>query len=137
MINYGFYKELNCSFSEAAELILPLISKHNFSIVTQIDLKEKFSEKLGITYPQYTILGLCNPKLAHKAISVEPDAGLFLPCNMVVYEKGDRVAVGIMKPSQMMDMIENEKIGAVISEVEDHLKQLFAEIELTHSQSEL
>jgi uncharacterized protein (DUF302 family) len=128
MINYGFYKELDCSFAEAADLILPLITKHNFSIVTQIDLKEKFFDKLGITRPQYTILGLCNPKLAQKAISVEPDVGLFFPCNMVVYEKADKVAVGIMKPSKMMDMIENEQIGAVISEVERHLQQLFDEI---------
>lgn len=130
MINYGFYKEIDCSFSEAAELILPLIAKHNFSIVTQIDLKEKFSDKLGISYPQYTILGLCNPRLAHKAISVEPDVGLFFPCNMVVYEKADKVAVGIMRPTKMMDMIENEKIGAVISEVEEHLQRLFDEISL-------
>lgn len=128
MISYGFRKTLSCSFDEAAERILPLIADHGFSIVTQIDLKEKFSQKLGIDCGQYIVLGLCNPMLAHQAVMAEPDVGLFFPCNMIVYEIEDGVAVAVMKPSEMMDMIENKKLREVASEVEAELDALFSEI---------
>lgn len=128
MINYGFYKELDCSFPEAAEHILPLITKHNFSIVTQIDLKEKFGDKLGLEYPQYTILGLCNPKLAHAAVSSEANIGLFFPCNMIVYETADKVAVAVMKPSEMVSRVDNKELAETLAQVEIDLKTLFDEI---------
>lgn len=128
MNNYGFYTELNCSFESAAEIILPLIQKHNFSIVTQIDLKEKFADKLDIKFGQYTILGLCNPTLAHAAVTVEANIGLFFPCNMVIYEKEDKTAVAVMKPSEMMKMVDNRDFMDIALKVEKDLKTLFLEI---------
>ncbi len=128
MINYGLYKELDYSFEKTAEIILPLIQKHKFSIVTQIDLKEKFADKLGINYGEYTILGLCNPNLAHQAVSSEANIGLFFPCNMIVYQKGDKTAVAVMKPSEMMSMVNNPGLAEIAGKVEADLKALFEEI---------
>jgi len=128
MINYGFYKELDYSFEKTAEIILPLIQKHKFSIVTQIDLKEKFADKLNIQYGEYTILGLCNPNLAHQALDVEDSLGLFFPCNMIVYEKGDKTVVAVMKPSEMMNMVDSPGLTEIAGKVETELKALFDEI---------
>jgi len=128
MINYGFYKELNYSFGKTAKIIIPLIKKHKFSIVTQIDLKEKFAEKLGVEYGEYTILGLCNPSLAYQAITKEENIGLFLPCNMIVYEKGTKTAVAIMQPIEMMGMVENPGLAKIATQVEEDLKALFDDI---------
>jgi len=128
MINYGFYKELDYSFEKTAEIILSLLQKHKFSIVTQIDLKEKFADKLGIEFGQYTILGLCNPNLAHRAVTSEPDIGLFFPCNMIVYEKGNKTAVAVMKPSEMMSMVNNQAMAEIAEIVETDLKALFDDI---------
>ena len=130
MINYGFYKELKCNFTQAADIILRKLKEHNFTIVTQIDLKEKFASKLDIQYPQYTILGLCNPTFAHKAVEIEKNAGLFFPCNMVVFENGDNVCISIIKPSIAMGMVENPNFKEIIPEVEQELKTLFDDIEI-------
>lgn len=128
MINYGFYKVLDYSFEKAAEIILPLIQKHKFSIVTQIDLKEKFADKLNIQYGEYTILGLCNPNLAHQALGAEVNLGLFFPCNMIVYEKAGKTAVAVMKPSEMMNMVNSPGLAEIAGKVEADLKALFDEI---------
>lgn len=129
MLNYGFYKELSYSFEKTAEIILPLLQKHNFSIVTQIDLKEKFADKLDVEFGQYTILGLCNPNLAHQAVSSDSNIGLFFPCNMVVYEKSNKTVVAVMKPSVMMSMVETHAMAEIIGVVEAELKALFDDID--------
>lgn len=130
MINYGFYKELQCSFDKAAEIILKKLKEHNFTIVTQIDLKDKFATKLNIDYPQYTILGLCNPSFALQAVEIEKNAGLFFPCNMVVFEQDDSVGVSIIKPSVAMEMVDNPHFKDILHVVEKELKELFDDIEI-------
>lgn len=130
MINYGFYKELKCNFNQAADIILKKLNEHNFTIVTKIDLKEKFAAKLDIDYPQYTILGLCNPIFAHKAVEIEKYAGLFFPCNMVIFEKGDSVCISIIKPSVAMEMVENPLFKEIVTEIEKEFKDFFDDIEI-------
>ena len=129
MINYGFYKELDLSFAEVLKQILERVKESGFGIVSQLDLKEKFKEKLGIEFKNYTILGLCDPPSALKSIQAEQSVGLLLPCNMIVFEKDDKTAVSIIKPTIAMSIIENEELGLISREVETRLKQLFDSIE--------
>lgn len=128
MIEYGFYKELDKTFKEAAEVILPALKEHNFTIVNQIDLKEKFRDKLDQEFPQYTILGLCHPQTAYNFLQVESDIGLFFPCNMAVYEKNDKVAVSLIKPTFIMAKLDNPRLLTLAEELEVKLKSLFDSI---------
>lgn len=129
MINYGFYKELKLSFAEVLKQIPEKVKESGFGIVSQLDLKEKFKEKLGIEFKNYTVLGLCDPSSALKSIQTEENIGLMLPCNMIIFEKDDKIAVSIIKPTIAMSIIENEKLGLISREVETRLKQLFDSIE--------
>ncbi|KPK64391.1 hypothetical protein AMJ83_02715 [candidate division WOR_3 bacterium SM23_42] len=104
------------------------LQKEGFKILTTIDAQAKFKEKLDIDFPKYMILGACNPKLAHKAISTEWNIGLLLPCNVIVYEKNNKVWVGIMKPTAAMSSVENEALEGLASEVEAKLKRTFDNI---------
>lgn len=125
MISYGFRKEIDLPFDKAVEAITEELKKRGFGILTKIDVKEKFKEKLGIDFKNYVILGACSPSHAHKAILEEEDIGLLLPCNVVVYEKDDRTALAVIKPSTAMGMVQNEALKGIASEVEAKLKDAF------------
>ena len=124
-MNYGFIKKIGLAFDDALVKVEEELKKEGFGILTTIDAQEKFKEKLNIDFPKYKILGACNPAMAHKAISTEWNVGLLLPCNVIVYEKEGSVWVGIIKPSQAMAMIENDKLKEIATEVEAKLKKVF------------
>lgn len=128
MINYGFTKEVKLPFEEVIAVVTERLKKEGFGILTRIDVQEKFKEKLGIDFKKYVILGACNPASAHKAIVVEENIGLMLPCNVIVYEKEDKTVVSIIKPTVAMRMIENEELKQIATQVETKLKNVFDSI---------
>jgi uncharacterized protein (DUF302 family) len=128
IISYGFTKELDVPFEKAVEIVTQELKKEGFGILTKIDVKEKFKQKLSIEFNKYVILGACNPANAHEAILVEENIGLMLPCNVIVYEKGNKTVVGVIKPTSAMGMIENEKLKQVAVKVEEQLKRVFDSI---------
>jgi uncharacterized protein (DUF302 family) len=125
MISYGFKKEISLSFDEAEKVVTEELKRKGFGILTKIDVKENFKEKLGIEFPNYVILGACNPHLAHRALVAEEDIGLLLPCNVVIYEKEGKTFLDVMKPSTAMGMVDNQGLKEIATEVESLLKQVF------------
>jgi len=125
MISYGFKKEIDLPFEKAEGVITEELKKKGFGILTKIDVKEKFKEKLGIEFPDYVILGACNPPFAHKVILAEEDIGLLLPCNVIVHEKDGKTILSIFKPSPGMGMIDNEDLKKISADVETTLKEVF------------
>lgn len=128
MIDYGFTKQLNISFDEAVATTIYALNKEGFSVLTSIDMKQKFKEKLGIDFPRYVIFGACNPEFAHKAVLAEENVGLMLPCNIVVYEKNENVILSIIRPTAAMHAISNKELGDVAEIVEAKLKTVFDSI---------
>jgi uncharacterized protein (DUF302 family) len=128
MISYGFKKEVDLTFDRAMEVVTEEMKKRGFGVLTKIDLKEKFKEKLDIEFPNYVILGACNPPLAHKAVLAEEDVGLLLPCNVIVYDKEGKTVVAIIRPSTAMGMIGNEALKQIATQVEAKLKEVFDSI---------
>jgi uncharacterized protein (DUF302 family) len=125
MINYGFTKEIDASFEETLDKVSNELKKEGFGILTQINVAEKFKEKLGIDFKKYTILGACNPASAHNAILVEENIGLMLPCNVIVYEKGRKTVLSVIRPMVAMQMIDNMDLQKAAEEVERQLKKAF------------
>jgi uncharacterized protein (DUF302 family) len=125
MISYGFTKVLAMPFETVKDMVMEALKKEGFGILTQIDVKEKFKEKLGIDFKKYVILGACNPPYAHKAILAEEDIGLLLPCNVIVYEKDHGTALAIIRPKVAMQMVNNEVLGKLAEDVEAKLEKVF------------
>lgn len=125
MINYGFTKELNIPFETVTEQVREALKNEGFGILTEIDVKEKMKEKLGLDMNKYIILGACNPANAYKAILAEENIGLMLPCNVIVYEKGGKTVLSVIRPTAVMQMIENSKLQIVAEAVEAQLKKAF------------
>ena len=125
MINYGFTKELDIPFETVTEQVREALKKEGFGILTEIDVREKMKEKLGVDMNKYIILGACNPPNAYKAILAEENIGLMLPCNVIVYEKGSKTILSVIRPTVAMQMIDNKKLQKASEAVEGQLKKFF------------
>jgi uncharacterized protein (DUF302 family) len=125
MRDYEFTKELNLPYEKAALMVREALQKEGFGIVTEINIKEKLKEKLSIEFKKYTILGACNPPFALRALKIEENVGLLLPCNVVLYEKDGKTVLAIMRPTAAMSMVDNPELQAVATEIERKLKHVY------------
>ncbi len=77
----------------------------------------------------YIILGACNPPLAHRALEVESDIGLLLPCNVVVRAEGSASRVDIADPQAMLGIVGSEQLSVVADEAKQRLQRVVAALE--------
>ena len=97
----GMKKTLSASFDDTLTKVAEALKTEGFGVLTEIDVQQTFAQKLQVSFRRYRILGACNPTLAHRALSAEIDAGVMLPCNVIVYEGDDgRTVVNIVDPLQ-------------------------------------
>ena len=125
MINYGFTKELDIPYVTVLKMVKDVLKKEEFGVLTEIDIQQKIKEKLGLDMKKYVILGACNPPNAYKAILVEENIGLMLPCNVIVYEKGSKTVLSFVRPTVAMQMVDNAELQKVAEAVEEKLKRAF------------
>lgn len=98
----------------AIERVTAALKEEGFGVLTRVDLHEAFQAKLGVTHRPHTILGACNPALAHRAITEEPLVGLLLPCNVTVEAApGGGSLVRLVNPRAMLGMGELDPTGAL------------------------
>jgi uncharacterized protein (DUF302 family) len=95
-----------------------------FGVLCEIDVQATLREKLGVEGEPYVILGACNPPLAHRALEAEPELGVLLPCNVVVYERDGLVRVSAVDAERMLSIVGNEELEAVAGEVRDRLARV-------------
>lgn len=124
-MKYGFSKTTDYSFDQAIEKVTEELKKEGFGVLTSIDVKDTLKKKIDVDFKKYTILGACNPKLAHGALQVEEELGLLLPCNVIVYEKNDKTVVSIFDPIVMTTVVENPEMKPVAEEVKNKLQRVF------------
>jgi uncharacterized protein (DUF302 family) len=81
-------------------------------------------KKIDVDFKKYTILGACNPPSAYKALQKEEELGLLLPCNVIVYEKGDNTVVSVFDPMVMTKIIDNENIRSIAEDVKARMERV-------------
>jgi uncharacterized protein (DUF302 family) len=124
-MTYYFSKVMDVSFDKAIEKATEELQKEGFGILTEIDVKATMKKKLDVDYPNYKILGSCNPPFAHKALQAEPLIGTMLPCNVIVREiKDGQVEVAAVDPLASMQAIQNPSLGEIANEVQQKLKKV-------------
>jgi uncharacterized protein (DUF302 family) len=125
-ISYGFEQRLpGATFPEAIERVTAALQTEGFGVLTNIDVAATLKKKLGVEMPPYVILGACNPSLAHQALSLEPQIGLLLPCNVVVQQTADgEVVASIADPRAMFAMVDNARMTPIVDDVERRLRRV-------------
>lgn len=124
-VTYYFSKTLDASFDDAVARTTEALKRQGFGIITEIDVKETLSKKLGVDFRNYKILGACNPALAYEALKAEDKVGTMLPCNVVVQETEDgKVEVAAIDPVASMAAIDNPSLGQLAHAVREKLKSV-------------
>lgn len=126
----GFDVYVNCSYDEAVTAVTDELKKEGFGVLTEIDVKATLKKKIDVDFRPYKILGACNPNLAHKALSLVPQIGLMLPCNVTVSQEADgRNLISIINPQQMMGMVDHPELEAIACDAEERLRRVASALE--------
>ncbi|MBI3190023.1 MAG: DUF302 domain-containing protein, partial [Ignavibacteriales bacterium] len=104
------------------------LKKEGFGVLTTIDVKETLKKKIDVDFKKYIILGACNPSFAYQTLQTEEQIGLLLPCNVIVYEKGNETVVAAFDPMVMGQLIDNPAVEPVATEVRLRLELVIAAI---------
>ena len=122
-MSYFFSKTLDVGFDEAIRRTTEALKAQGFGVLTEIDVAATLKTKIGVDFRPYRILGACNPKLAHEALTAEPDIGLMLPCNVVVQDAGaGKTKVSAIDPVASMMAVENPRLREATTHVQGLLR---------------
>ncbi len=130
-VPYGITRRLeNTTLDAARARVTAALQAQGFGVLTEIDVAATLKKKLEVTFAPYVILGACNPKLAHTALSRDPGVGLLLPCNVVIAQDGRDAIVSAASPRAMFGVVQNSspELQAVADEAEARLRQAVAAV---------
>lgn len=125
---YGMSAAVHGEFAEVIARVKETFKKHGFGTLSEIDVRATLLEKTGEEIEPYTILGMCNPQLASRALKAEHEIGLLLPCNVLVHECGGAVQVSAQDPILMLEMARNEALRPVAEEAKERIGQALGEV---------
>lgn len=124
-MEYYFSTLVKDSFENTVNTVTAALKSEGFGVVSTIDMQAKLKEKLGVDYPKYTILGACNPAYAYKALQVEEQIGVMLPCNVVLMDKGNGTTeVAAVNPTASMMAIQNPLLEPMAAEVTEKIRNV-------------
>ena len=125
-MKYVYSKDIESGFEDTEHKIRDALMDVGFGILTEINMKDAFKEKLNLEYKNYKILGACNPTLAHKALESESLIGILMPCNILLIDNENQ-STKIVFPyaKSLLEVTENDAISDLANKVDDLLRSAF------------
>ncbi|ABS24714.1 protein of unknown function DUF302 [Anaeromyxobacter sp. Fw109-5] len=121
-------KQVSGKYDEVLAKIPELLKGEGFGVLTRIDVTATVKEKLGVDFRRYQILGACNPKLAHQALTYEVGLGVMLPCNVAVWEDdAGKVIVSAVDPLQTIAS-QDPNLEPIARQVREKLSRVLAQL---------
>lgn len=120
---YYFNKSINADFESASDRIKEELMKEGFGALTEINLHEKFKDKLNKDFRKYRIIGACNPKISFEVLQYDDKVGTMLPCSVVVQEtENGEIDVSVADPVESLKAIPDENVKRIVATVRDSVK---------------
>lgn len=116
-------------FEEAVSRVRETLKDEGFGVLTEIDVQATLKEKLGEDIPPYLILGACNPPYAHRALTIEPELGALLPCNVAVYTEPDGTTrVSGVDPVAMLGIVGRADLEPIADEIQERVERALQKV---------
>ena len=126
---YAFSTVLSTSYEGAVSKVTEALKGEGFGVLTEIDVQSTLKKKLNVEFRKYVILGACNPPYAHRTLQTNLDVGLFLPCNVIVYEADDKkVHVSAFNPLSALQVMKNKELEKIGQEVSEKLRRVIDKV---------
>jgi len=123
---YANRVRLNVPYSKAIERVVQSLKDEGFGVLTEIDMQATLKQKLDADLRPYVILGACHPPFAQRTLNTDLDAGLLLPCNVVVYDDNGGSVIAILDPIKMIGVAENSDLYPIAVEAKQKLDRVLA-----------
>jgi uncharacterized protein (DUF302 family) len=122
---FSFEVHLKIPYKDTILHVEKSLKEEGFGVLTEIDVKSTMKTKLDKDFRQYSILGACNPPLAHKALSTLPEIGLLLPCNITVEEAaGESSIIRFLDPKIMISFGKLNQNATLVEVAEEAYQKL-------------
>ncbi|MFJ2662743.1 DUF302 domain-containing protein [Nocardia fluminea] len=118
-MNLALSTTLQTSFEAAVARTRAALQEQGFGVLTEIDMQATLKAKLDKDMERYLILGACNPPLAHRAVEVDRQIGLLLPCNVIVRDnpaEEGTVLVEAMNPQLLVQVTGEPALASIADE---------------------
>jgi uncharacterized protein (DUF302 family) len=126
----GLRREVLSTFDEALVELPEALKSEGFGVLTEIDVRDTLKKKLGVDFRRYRILGACNPPFAHEALQAEIEAGLSMPCNIVVYESDTgKAVVTAIDPTKTVAATGNPRLEALAETLRQKLARVLERLQ--------
>ena len=125
-MKYSYSKDIKSGFENTERKVHAALMEVGFGVLTEINMKDAFREKLNLEYKNYKILGACNPTLAHEALESESLIGILMPCNILIIDNEDQTTKVVFPIAKsLLEVTENNAIVELADKVDDLLKSAF------------
>ena len=127
--SYAIGRSVPLAYEQAVARIRDTLQQQGFGVLTEIDVRATLKKKLDVDFKKYVILGACNPPLAYQGFQAEPDVGLLLPCNVVVYEEGPTQSrVAVLDPVAQLGISGREDLEPIAREARGRLEAALRQV---------
>ena len=120
-VSYALRTTTPLGFTDAVARVREELASEGFGVLCEIDVQATLKQKLGVDRDPYLILGACNPQLAHGALQAEPELGVLLPCNVVLYTQDAQTHIAAVNAEQMLSIVANDVVTDIAAEVRRRL----------------
>ena len=119
-MEYGYKKIIDGELEKVEGMLRERLMENGFGVITEINIREKLEEKLGVDFRDYKILGSCHPPSAFESLEVDLDVGMLLPCNFVIWDNMDgSVTIATLKATSLLSVLQNKELSEVGLKVDE------------------